>query len=259
MFRTQELEPGKSYTVDVPRDIRITNAALGDELADASGRSVVKVTITEHDSDSDSEDEEDDDEPSGPVKTVLCSLRAGAFEQAAMDVTFLEGQTVEFSVTGKNKVYLLGNYIDQGEDDMPPGMGSDMDSDDEGAFRLEDVSSDVEMDPADLAGLVGDSDSDDADRFEEITEKPASKKRAAPDAAPASSGKKDKKQKGNDGKAAKPDSKPKPDSSKPKPAAGGDGGKPKSQGKPQSNGAGAGAGKPKSKGGDKPKSKGGKK
>ncbi|EJD49849.1 hypothetical protein AURDEDRAFT_112334 [Auricularia subglabra TFB-10046 SS5] len=251
---SQELVPGKAYSADVPRDFRITNAALGDELADPAGRSVVKVTITEHDSDS--EDSEDEDEPSGPIKSVLCSLRAGSFEQVAMDVTFLEGQTVEFSVTGKNKVFLLGNYIDQGEDDMPPGMGGDLDSDDEGAFRLEDVSSDVEMDPADLAGLGGGSDSDDADRFAEVAAKPASKKRAAPpESAGKDKDKKDKKQKGNDGKAAKPDSKAKPES---KPKA--DGGKPKSQGggKPQSNGAGAGAGKPKSKG-DKPKSKGGKK
>lgn len=55
---------------------------------------------------------------------------------------------------------------------MPPFGGEDgFDSDDEPGYRLEDVSSDVEMNAADLAGL------DDSDSEDDAEPKPASKKR----------------------------------------------------------------------------------
>ncbi|KAJ9124844.1 hypothetical protein QFC24_002773 [Naganishia onofrii] len=66
-----ELLPGQKYPVMVTRDFRITNAALGEEIVDESGRSVVKIThqpvnprdlADDSDSDSDFSDDEDEDE-----------------------------------------------------------------------------------------------------------------------------------------------------------------------------------------------------
>lgn len=64
-----ELLPGQSYPIMVQRDFKITNAALGEELADENGRSVVRITHQPvnprdlaDDSDSDSDDFSFDDE-----------------------------------------------------------------------------------------------------------------------------------------------------------------------------------------------------
>lgn len=74
-----ELVPGKKYEYLVERDFHVTNASLGDELADEKGRSVVKVSIKDLvDSDSDDEGET----ASAPSNTVLCSLRAGLVRAA---------------------------------------------------------------------------------------------------------------------------------------------------------------------------------
>ncbi|KZV85029.1 hypothetical protein EXIGLDRAFT_775961 [Exidia glandulosa HHB12029] len=138
-----ELEPGKKYSYLVEREFRVTNAALGEELADEKGRSVVKVAYIDPNTDDDSDD---DDAAQTQIETVLCSLRAGLVEQCKLDVTFPPATELEWQVTGKNKVYLLGNFILS--PDMPPyGDMSDISSDEEG-YRLEDVSSDVEV-PAD--------------------------------------------------------------------------------------------------------------
>ena len=42
--RSLELTPGEPVSVVPPSDLRITNVALGDELADESGRTSVKLT-----------------------------------------------------------------------------------------------------------------------------------------------------------------------------------------------------------------------
>lgn len=80
--RSLELTPGEPVSVVPPSDLRITNVALGDELADESGRTSVKLTYRgpkedeeeEEDASHDEEEEEDDAEP---VTTVLCSLTPG--------------------------------------------------------------------------------------------------------------------------------------------------------------------------------------
>ena len=64
---------------EVPNDLRITNIALGAELADESGRTSVKLTYEppkpSHDSDDEeAEEDEDEDDDDEPVTTVLCSL-----------------------------------------------------------------------------------------------------------------------------------------------------------------------------------------
>ncbi|KZV81066.1 hypothetical protein EXIGLDRAFT_731900 [Exidia glandulosa HHB12029] len=246
-----ELVPGKKYEIVAAADLHITNAALGDELAEETGRSVIKATVHEQPAQLDSDSEDEAGEAGEPFDTVLCSLRAGQTEQTTLDLVFLIGQKLEFQVTGKNKVYLLGNYIDQYPDDsddemdMPPYDDSDL----EEAYRLQDVSSDVEVmgDDIDM--------SDDEGRFEEINDappakpassasaKPVSKKRSS-DAAGLKDGKEGKKANKGENGAAKKSAAPPSSSSKPK-SKGGD--KPKSQ----LNGASA----PASKGGDKPKSK----
>ncbi|KAH7107314.1 hypothetical protein BKA62DRAFT_649487 [Auriculariales sp. MPI-PUGE-AT-0066] len=177
-----EVEPGKRFSLVAERDFRITNACFGKDLADEKGRSVIEVQIDEPLDNSDEEDEEDelDEERPETITTVLCSLRAGLCEQSSLDVTFLEGQQLEFSVSGKNKVYLLGNYIDQDSYDRPPfGGDSDFDSDEEDGYPLGDLGSDVEMGADGLAGL--DDDGSDEGRFEEVPEtKSDSKKRPRP-------------------------------------------------------------------------------
>jgi len=89
-------------------------------------------------------------------------------------------------------IHIVGNYISTfcprvcaqrlihcvGDSSLP--WDDDEESIDEGAFHLDEVSSDVEVDPAELGGI----DSDDAmeegaARFEEIKEEPKGKKRPA--------------------------------------------------------------------------------
>lgn len=74
------MTPGKPEAVVPQADIRITNVALGDILANASGRTTVKLTYdTPAKLDSDDEDEPKI-EPQ--LTTVLCSLTAGKVCQA---------------------------------------------------------------------------------------------------------------------------------------------------------------------------------
>lgn len=57
-------------------DLVITNAALGTELADPTGRTSVKLTYTRPVKVDEEEDEDDEDE-AAQVETVLCSLTPG--------------------------------------------------------------------------------------------------------------------------------------------------------------------------------------
>ena len=72
------VKPGEAVSVIPQSDLVITNAALGAELADPSGRSSVKLTymrpvkVTDDDEDDDEKDDED-----AQVETVLCSLTPG--------------------------------------------------------------------------------------------------------------------------------------------------------------------------------------
>ncbi|PPQ65680.1 hypothetical protein CVT26_000312 [Gymnopilus dilepis] len=200
------LEGGEEKTIQPPFNVRITNIALGEEIVD-EGRTVVKLkyerTILGGDpDDSSEEDSEKDDDDVSVESTVLCALTPGKIEQAAIDITLDNEALFAFSATGKNTVYLTGNYISQVEDEGP----SDEDdfTDEEDAFDLREVSSDVEMHPDDLDGFES-----DASRFEEVDEEPvkSAKRPRESDATedqksePASAGKKNKKLKADDGKA----------------------------------------------------------
>ncbi|KAI0772588.1 hypothetical protein BC629DRAFT_1583140 [Irpex lacteus] len=142
-----ELQPGQTESFVPPGDLRITNVALGAELADENGRTSVKLTY-QAPGGSDEDEEDEEDEGGEPVTTVLCSLTPG------------KDQEVLFESVGKNTVYLTGNYIDTsdafgGEDDY------DSDLEEEDAYNLEDVSSDVEVDADEL-------DDDSQCPFEEV-------------------------------------------------------------------------------------------
>jgi hypothetical protein len=79
---TLELNPSekKTYQLHSATDLKITNAALGPELADANGRSTVILHIDNNPLDSDSEDYDEDESeysPAPPQKLVLTSLTPG--------------------------------------------------------------------------------------------------------------------------------------------------------------------------------------
>jgi len=163
------LTPGKTESIIPQSDLRITNVALGDELADASGRTSVKFTYNTPIKLSE-DDEDDDDVPEPLSTTVLCSLTPGKIEHATVDLILEENEEFVFELVGKNTIYLTGNYIDQTPPDNIP-FDEDSDDDDvEEAFDLRDVSSDVEIDADEL--IV-----DDEGRFEEVPEEKKTLKR----------------------------------------------------------------------------------
>nr|VWO98353.1 Zn(2)-C6 fungal-type domain-containing protein [Ganoderma boninense] len=157
--------PGEPTVITPPADLRITNVALGDQIADESSRTTVKVTYrTPGAAAGDEEDDEDDDESEKPEElstAVLCSLTFGKVEQTTVDVVLSEDDEYLFEVVGKNTVHLTGNYIDQ----RPPDQDPYSDEESEDDFDLRDVSSDVEINPDEL-----DIPSDGEGRFEEIVE-----------------------------------------------------------------------------------------
>ncbi|KAJ6499186.1 hypothetical protein C8R45DRAFT_981442 [Mycena sanguinolenta] len=182
------VEPKKASTVNPPAAIRITNVALGDVLADSSARTTVKLTYGDNGA-------MEEEEP--PKKsTFICALTPGKIEQVATNLVLEEDEEYVFEAVGKNTIYLTGNYIDQQGMDMPPF--DDSDDEEEDAFNLEDVSSDVEMDPNDL---------DDEARFEEIDEAAHGQKlKRARDSDTEDTGNTAKKQKPESSKPVKPDS-----------------------------------------------------
>lgn len=185
--------PKKPVTVDPPAAVRITNIALGDVLADSSARTTVKLTYNNILQ----VDESEGDEPS-KSSTFIGALTPGKIEQVSTNIVLEDKEEYVFEVVGPNTVYLTGNYIDQ-RADMPPYGGSDMDSEEEDSFDLQEVSSDVEMDPDEL---------DDEARFEEIDEAlhgPQDTLKRIRDSQNVEDEKLHKKQKAESGKAVKPD------------------------------------------------------
>ncbi|KAI0051810.1 hypothetical protein FA95DRAFT_1602310 [Auriscalpium vulgare] len=180
------VRPGEPQSVVPETDVVITNIALGEELDDEKSRTTVKFTYARPVSVDDSDDEkEDDDEPGSLGVAVLGSLTPGKIEQASVNVTLEENEEYLFEVVGKNTIHLTGNYIDQSPDNVPFNDESEPEDEDEDedGFDLRDVSSDVEIDPAELD--VPSDEDDAADRFEEIEEtasaKPAKRARESDD------------------------------------------------------------------------------
>ena len=78
-YRSIALEGGEEKPVELPTHVQITNISFGEELAEASGRTVVKLTYSlPQSSDDEDDDDEDKDEDASPrMTTVLCALTPG--------------------------------------------------------------------------------------------------------------------------------------------------------------------------------------
>ncbi|KIK67296.1 hypothetical protein GYMLUDRAFT_37380 [Collybiopsis luxurians FD-317 M1] len=163
-----ELQGGETQEYSPPSDIKITNVALSDVLADEKGRTTLKLFVPKVPVEDDEDDEEKEGDESKLQSITICSLTPGKIEQAITDIVVLDSDPVMFKVVGKNTLSLSGYYIDQ-HSDLPPGDYSD-DSEDEHDLRY--VSSDVEMGSDGLDDLES-----DASRFEEIKEEEKTLKR----------------------------------------------------------------------------------
>ena len=79
--RSLELKPGQQESFIPPGDLRITNVALTDELADQKARTSIKLTyqgpILPHEHEDDEEHDEEEDEERETLTTILCSLTPG--------------------------------------------------------------------------------------------------------------------------------------------------------------------------------------
>ncbi|KIP04109.1 hypothetical protein PHLGIDRAFT_31510 [Phlebiopsis gigantea 11061_1 CR5-6] len=155
-------------------DLHVKNVTLGVDLEDENGRSTLKLVYLGPPVDGDSDEEDEDKEDGAPelVETVLCSLTPGKIENVKVDLILEANETYVFAVVGKNTLYISGNYVDQNLNDLPPNEDELVsDDEEEEAFRLEDVSSDVGVD---LEGM-------DEDEDEEAPEliKPTSPKKVA--------------------------------------------------------------------------------
>jgi len=162
------LEGGEEKSVELPTHVQITNISFGEDLAEKTGRTAVKLTYSvSHTSDDDDDDDENEDEDASVrCTTVLCILTPGKTEQSSVNLILDPDSRPSFRATGKNAVYLTGNYIVQSPENDQSPFGSELGSmGSEEAFDLREVSSDVEMHPDDLV----DVDSD-ASRFEEVEE-----------------------------------------------------------------------------------------
>ncbi|KAI9509715.1 hypothetical protein F5148DRAFT_1185335 [Russula earlei] len=162
------VKPGNAVSVIPQGDLVITNAALGTELADPTGRTSVKLTYMRlvpvpEDENEEEENDDDDDDGDAQVETVLCSFTPGKIEQCTLNLTFEEEEEFLLEVVGKNEVYLSGNYIDQAPDQVPYNDESEP----EDAYPLDEVSSDVEMNPEDVINFPSDED-EDVGRLEEV-------------------------------------------------------------------------------------------
>lgn len=118
---------GKPVVVSPAADIRITNVALGDVVADASSRTTVKLTYPDPaggaDEDSDDDMEDVEDAPKELISTVVCSLTPGKvqptillhrclltsfpqLEQTTTDLVLLKEEAYTFESVGKKFVFI---------------------------------------------------------------------------------------------------------------------------------------------------------
>jgi len=182
---SQVLVPGQRVTVVPECDFRLTTATFGEELADEKGRSTLKLYRAKAKEDDEDDDEEEDEEDIEfeTEAVVFGALVPGKIETLQLDLIFTEDEPIEFEVTGKNKIYLVGNYIEQNPIGPSPTF-PDSDSEDASDYDLNDVSSDVEINVADLMEEDVESADEVHNRIEEVAavveppKKEKSKKRA---------------------------------------------------------------------------------
>ncbi|KAI8372720.1 uncharacterized protein BYT42DRAFT_577760 [Radiomyces spectabilis] len=137
------IHPNKTYKRNVSSGFRIRMAAF-DSTVKGKGRCSVRVKVDEKD-------------------FVLCTLIPGKIEQQLLNIGFVEGEEIIFTVTGQNTVHLTGNY----ELDFDAESVSE-DEDDKTLMNVPEG-----IDPQKIAAyLNGDIDSDDMVSDEEDAEAP---------------------------------------------------------------------------------------
>ncbi|RKP10633.1 hypothetical protein THASP1DRAFT_27600 [Thamnocephalis sphaerospora] len=109
---------------------------------------------------------------------VLCNLTPGKLEQQPLDLVFSTGEELSFYATGKNDVYLTGNYVTESTDEF-----SDEDEEEEDEeFDEEDLDDLTDEQKEELKKLISGMDEDESEEEEEEEkkeeEKPAPKKKA---------------------------------------------------------------------------------
>ncbi|KAJ2062567.1 peptidylprolyl isomerase fpr3 [Coemansia sp. S146] len=142
-----KIVPGKTYTQTVDASFRVSNASLGEEIAN-EGRTSVLLTVHQK-------------------RFVLCALTPGKIEQQLLDITLTEGEEITFETFGENEVHLTGNFIADDEDDDEDGMygssdeedGEDIDLDNITPEGLQELINRGMIDPSDLQ--IGDDESDE--------------------------------------------------------------------------------------------------
>jgi len=178
------LKGGEEHPFRTPAIVQITNVSYGEEIVDTDSRSVVKLKFA-------ALTEDDEENVEADATTVLCALTPGKIEHAALNITLGSDDIYELQCSGKNTVYLTGHYLDT------PALNGDseVDSDDEDAYDLREVSSDVEMHPDDFDDLET-----DGGRLEEVEEEKPAKPAKRPHGSDDGKAEK-KKKKAEDGKA----------------------------------------------------------
>jgi hypothetical protein len=78
-YRSITLKGGEERPLELPTHVQITNISFGEDLADATGRTVVKLTysLPLTSDDEDDEDEDKDEDATPRITTVLCALTPG--------------------------------------------------------------------------------------------------------------------------------------------------------------------------------------
>ena len=76
LYRSIALKGGEEKSVELPVHVQVTNISFGEDLADATGRTVVKLTYSLPHNDDD-DDDDDDEGALSRTTTVLCALTPG--------------------------------------------------------------------------------------------------------------------------------------------------------------------------------------
>ncbi|KAI9321625.1 hypothetical protein BX666DRAFT_1904050 [Dichotomocladium elegans] len=113
-----QVVPGKTYTQVVTAPFRVALAAINGDNAE-EGRSVLSITVEKK-------------------KFALCTLIHEKLPQQTMDLTFVEGEEVSFSVSGPNTIHLTGNYTFDDEDDESMEEDGDATEDEDDSEMDED-------------------------------------------------------------------------------------------------------------------------
>ena len=150
MFFGVVLTAGKVYSQVLENDLVLAQVALGGQSTKKGERSVLEVEVEGH-------------------KFVVATLRAGEVEQSQINLHFIAGTSIRLlNPTGSSDLHVLGNYIEeQDEDDF-----YDFDSEDEEGSEFDEFDEDSEDDE----GLDDDDDDDDSSD-EDVFARSASAKR----------------------------------------------------------------------------------